>query len=145
MTRQALLDLAARCEAATGADRELNDAIASEIFTGKHRVRIAGLSDEAGGLWLFTYPNGSIGSALRFTASLDAAMSLVPEGWLWQIGAYARGEVCAPAYYRAVLRRWVRGVDGELSWPRVSRTSATPALALTAACLKALAQEIEHD
>jgi len=74
-------ELIAALEAAEGPSRELDDVIATAIFTDKRRTCIKGLSDEAGGMWMFRYPDGSIGSSLRFTASIDAAMMLVPEGW----------------------------------------------------------------
>jgi hypothetical protein len=57
----ALLSLAGRCEEATGADRELDEAIAKAI--GVASLFAAGNRD-----W-------------HFTASLDAALSLVPAGW----------------------------------------------------------------
>lgn len=56
-----LLDLAARCEAATGPDRELDRAIELAIFPDR------------------TDPCPTV-ELLAYTASLDAAMTLVPEG-----------------------------------------------------------------
>lgn len=66
--------------------------------------------------------------APRYTASLDAAMSLVPEGCGWEIDDQSRvGSVFGESYRRRP-RAHVSGSD----W----RTAATPALALTAACLR---------
>ena len=75
------MKLSDRVEALVGPCREVDDAIATALFSDKHRTCIKGLSDAEGGMWMFRYPNGSIGSALRFTSSLDAALTLVPEGW----------------------------------------------------------------
>jgi hypothetical protein len=58
-----LLALAERCEQAAGPDRELDFVIAAGI----------GWPDS---------PN-SHQNARRYTESLDAAVTLVPEGWTW--------------------------------------------------------------
>jgi len=75
-----LLELAEDCERANGADRELDYLIACAIGVAEMRGqfcfslhRVAGSSHE-------------MHVALCYTASLDAAMSLVPEGWDWEIG-----------------------------------------------------------
>jgi len=120
-----LSDLIARVEAATGPDRELDDAIADAIFTGRHRCCIKGLSDESGGMWMFTYPDGSIGSSLRFTGSTDAALTLVPEGWVFSVDTL-------DGYPDAVVGNNQRSIV-RADYIR----AATPALALCAAALKA--------
>lgn len=68
----ALLELAARVEAATGSDRELDAAIATGIGK-KARVKYGhpALGNEYSAPAYFE----------RYTASIDSAMSLVPEGW----------------------------------------------------------------
>jgi hypothetical protein len=76
-----------------------------------------------------------------FTASLDAAMSLVPEGWLPAVQAFARGNECKPAYHRGTLRRWTRNEQGDVSFEKLHGIATTPALALVAAALRALAAE----
>ena len=124
-----LLALAERCEAATGRDRELDDAIATALFEDKQRACIKGLTDEAGGMWMFRYPDGSIGSALRFTASIDAALTLVPEGFAVLLATSPNGSVCD-------VHSKPLGEEGE--YPGHSR-AATPALALCAASLRARA------
>ena len=58
----ALLQLAERCENATGPDRELDCDIHAKLVGAPHRHQIPS-----------TWP--------LYTASLDAAMQLVPEGW----------------------------------------------------------------
>lgn len=118
-----MLALAERVEALSGPDREVDDTIAAALFTGKHRVCVKGLSDEAGGMWMFTYPDGSIGSALRFTASLDAAMTLVPD--------YAKDDwsLIGGRHWQAIVGPNEDQAD-----------AATPALALCAAALRAIAE-----
>lgn len=65
---QKLIELAERCEAATGPDRELDAAIAL----------LHGWTVHKGDNWIG--PHGQI-SVPEFTGSLDAALTLVPERW----------------------------------------------------------------
>jgi hypothetical protein len=63
------------------------------------------------------------------TASLDAAMSLVPEGCLWTMDSWsARG--WSAGIWRPRTRSWLINTDRD-------RQSPTPAIALCAAALKA--------
>ena len=127
--RATLLALADRVEAATGPDREMDAEIAFAVGWRKSR-----------GEW-WKPPGGEWGLVLpTFTASLDAALSLVPEGWRWSVDftqrapyqdcgradLYAPGSGYKPADVQDVY-------------------AATPALALTAAALRALAQEAPGD
>lgn len=121
--------LAVRCEQATGPVVVLDDAIAKLI----HEL------------------DGRMWSGLRpYTASLDAAMSLVPEGWRWVMreacpdelnpteqGFFARLETHD---YKTVT--WGRGSDwitDHIAGREVFCWAATPALALCAAALRACA------
>jgi hypothetical protein len=123
-------DLAERCEAATGPDRELDCAIAVAL----------GRTDEGGSGFHRTFPDDSVFEqvrALLFTASLDAAMTLVPEGWV--IGSVA--EEAPRTQWVVELRRGHR-----TSYDKVVFSEYTPgkrcasfALALCAAALKARA------
>jgi hypothetical protein len=114
------LELAERCEAATGPDRELD----TEIYI---TVKPDGNA-----------PWGTLVAASRhpdrgFTASLDAAMSLVPEGVIeWHAGKHFKSENGA-AY---ILAPWSRDPFYVVG--------ATPALALTAACLRSHAAKEER-
>lgn len=63
-----LLELAERCEKASGPDRELDAQIAAAF----HLKQLTYQSPE----WI---------KDPEFTASLDAAMTLVPEGWEWAL------------------------------------------------------------
>lgn len=131
--RDELLALAERVEALTGPDRETNAriALAAGWVCLRERTR------KRHGLW------GAPGYIMNddgfchkdppaFTASLDAAMSLVPDGW-----------------YIDRLHQWVGDnfrwscdlakKDLSLACPVSVENCATPALALTAAALRALA------
>lgn len=74
----------------------------------------------------------------RYTASIDAAMTLVPEGWFWMAGN--RDRITPRAYVENGKLAYV-GVGTSRNparlWSEV--TAATPALALTAAALRARA------
>lgn len=137
-----LLELAARVEAAEGPDRVLDAEVAEAI--GYRRVFPRGpcrdpdrrrwVDDRGMGIgWL----DGSDHFPPRYTASLDAAMTLVPEGWEWSLEA-EETEMVWP-----VLSPWTHRCQmGHL----IDREAATPALALCAAALRARAsQEHPHD
>jgi hypothetical protein len=112
--KTALADLAARCEKATGPDRELD----AEIYVALDANR-----ENRDALAI----NGAVGSWVPdFTASLDAAMTLVPEGWYWQVG---QGNHAWAAVYENPIPPAMR----------VDPIAATPALALCAAALRARA------
>jgi hypothetical protein len=73
-----------------------------------------------------------------YTSSLDAAMTLVPEGLDWRV------ELCADI--RCGLGAAVYKPGAAKSFPGVTLYSAaTPALALTAAALRARAQQESSD
>ena len=165
MTRTTLLALAERVEAATGADREL-DAHVHCVREGLTFVLIGTGNEAYGdicdpsdsgcgsknttvrGTLYARYPDnknpptlggGRRGNIVqgcepaRYTASLDAAMSLVPSGWNI---ATAAGQNDNGTWF-SELRRGYR-----TSYDAVALSSlkcATPALALTAACLRARA------
>jgi hypothetical protein len=97
-----LLELAERCEKATGPDVDLDLDIS-----------------EATGGWkaLATW------KGVSYTASLDAAMTLVPDGQNFNL------------FWRAEEGAGFAGVDGS------STKAATPALALCAAALRARAAQ----
>jgi hypothetical protein len=124
-----LLALAERCEQAAGADRELDVAIARALGW-KPLYR-----DDYSKWW----PPAAVADARerkrsilhhptqplpKFTASLDAAVTLVPEGWFWEV----RDDGVA----------WVTRPDGGMPG-----TAAAPALALVAAALRARAAAYE--
>lgn len=113
MTRATLLALAERVEAATWADRELDAAI-----DGRYGYSAGNIKCEHG--FLMSY---------RYTASLDAAMSLVPSGMLWSlewVGHQTRNRIASCTIWKPHM-------------PTSTAVAATPALALTAASLRAVA------
>lgn len=137
MDREALLALAERVEKATGPDRFLDAQIASVIrlekvphwarnWTGEWKATEFGsvvLMEDSGN-------PGPHFMANEYTASLDAAMTLVPEGMMFQVYRGDMGEGSA------IVTRLK-----QIGLPRVF--AATPALALTAAALRTLAATSE--
>jgi hypothetical protein len=121
-----LLTLAERCEQATGPDRELDVAIA--VAAGVIRERDGNLCYATGNDSDYVLERGYYDleggpqELPYFTASLDAAMALVPEGWegslpvkrkcyaeLWRPGTvdsnvFGKGPAAALALCAAALR-----------------------------------------
>jgi hypothetical protein len=119
----ALLELAARCEAAKGPDWELDIAIIEAIRPGAKPLPSKFYSD------MFTFKGGHFRlSDFRYTASLDAAMHLLPPNrWVDAQFGIDRAEAKI-------------GRNGEWSHdPDSIGYAATPALALCAAALRARA------
>lgn len=131
-----LLDLAARCEAAEGPDANLDLDIHGYIRVGK-----AWTSEERS--WMHFH-----GEFLSYTASLDAAMMLVPENHNWLVrsdGAFANVSRKDATNTTTVWedeptsQEWL---DAE-AYRQGHRygNAATPALALCAAALRARAAQ----
>lgn len=138
---EALLALADRCEAASGAGRELDAEIAAATRSGlphgcdwarkfpnwegerNGHVRVVGNVNGN-----CDYTSGRF-EAPRYTASLDAALTLVPPGWFTLMAMEDR---------HSHSWRWdLRGGFGV----EVGARAATPALALCAAALDALSRQ----
>jgi hypothetical protein len=142
MSNPTMLELAERVERLTGPDRELDVqiCIAALGYVEKPNAPKGWRSFENNG-WHVDFreggPDWSAGDPWNahfgippFTASLDAAMTLVPEGWgRIEFGRYEGG---CDGYWAQIT---------PLDHPRIveSERCATPALALTAACLRARA------
>src|SRR6185437_4519540 len=129
--KSALLELASRCEAATGPDRDLDWAIT--------QVRHPSENPHPRNQELFLLCDGHFRrSDFNYTASLDAAMSLVPEGWDTQL----RTHVTTDGTAMAVLtdKAWF---DEEPHGSLIQADAGTASLALTAAALRALAEKGE--
>lgn len=113
-----LLELAERCEKASGPDRELDAAIAA---VSGYRV-----VDEGHPLGRCCYDRNGISIVLpRYSASLDAAMTLVPADWHTSL--------------RGINDSWHVSMNPTSRGP-IAETfafSATPALAAIAASLRA--------
>jgi hypothetical protein len=108
-----LLALAERVEALTGPDDAVDLAIAEWCYANGG---VAGVNYDPQ-LWVIRHGG-------EFTASLDAAMSLVPDGYDWILGRTNGGLT----------------VHAEVG-NREQIFAATPALALTAAALRARAAQ----
>jgi hypothetical protein len=123
MTRDDLPALIARVEAATGPDRKLDSMILLAVTPG------GSWRQNSDGVWLLRVEDDSTpGETARtyrdppaYTASLDAAMALVPERWLWVVGSMGNARVH----------------EDQTSGRDAIGQAATPALALTAAALRA--------
>lgn len=129
--RDRLLALAVRCEKASGPDRELDTEIVCAITLGVVGIDAA---EPLGDQWcnrLFNYDPARCWSESwlpvpHFTASLDAALTLVPEGWVVRL-IFDQG-----GHARCYVNR-----QGSIHTPR---QAPTPALALCAAALRARAE-----
>lgn len=125
-----LLELAERCEWAEGPDRELDALIAANLRVGtehgwafKNYPQWIGRADGR----VHLDDGGPSFSAPAYTASLDAAMTLVPTDHpKWAVTG-RNSATCGPKH----------GEGGPLEWT----FAATPALALCAAALKARAAQ----
>jgi hypothetical protein len=116
MNKSALLELASRCEAATGPERELDIAIGQAVGTWPAAPNT------------FKFPK-------RYTASLDAAMTLVPEGWGYCIEQERPSRAPEACLSPPDSEPWGHGsIDAE---------AATAPLAIVAAALRALAEKGE--
>lgn len=113
-----MMELAAACERAGGPDRELDVEIASHFG-----FRVV---DEGHPLGRQCYDADHRSVRLpAYTASLDAAMTLVPEGWHTFMATEDRHS-----------HNWSWSLRGGFGWKAQAR-AATPALALCAAALRA--------
>ena len=133
--RETLLALAARCEAATGADGILDADIMAVLhpeLSGAGWERVT----HPNGKWAFfadrDRDSGNVVSPHRYTASLDAAMTLACDEWDSMDLFRDAGE-----WFCVVKAQGKGGVYREMA--RVHH--ATPALALCAAAMRARAAE----
>jgi len=143
--RATLLVLASRVEAASGPHDVLDEAIMGAIFRRENRF-IGTEEEQDDGTWMRvpdavwvdpTTDKWASTHARRFTTDLDAAASLVPEGWQWLGGNFPHPN--ATCYPIAGGLTASSGDDDEA--PRACSVAA----ALTAAALRALAQEATSD
>jgi hypothetical protein len=116
------MSLAERVERANGPDRELDALIAPF-----QRFRVV---EEGHPLGRCCYDTGGQLVVLpRYTASIDAAATLVPEGWVIALTVFSDSAT-------------VMLIDDRINpvrLPDVEGNAATPAAALTAAALRSLA------
>ena len=128
MTRNDVLALAARVESATGADRELDAHVWLACVPGTTRNELRYIHKATGKECVIDETrdaNRCLIVVPAYSASLDAALSLVPSGSWWWVEAQPLGDA------------FLAGCGDE----RVA-TAATPALALTSAALRAIAERM---
>lgn len=147
-----LVALAGRVERASGADRELDAEIALATAYAGCRRRTA----ESNHRLPVENQFGHGFFPPSYTTSLDAAMSLVPEGWaidklsMWPASPESASNLSAPQSHCHMVGTSVQRMGRKMVWGhggsdgRVDATAATPALALVAAALRARAQESGH-
>jgi hypothetical protein len=137
-----LLELAERCEAAEGADRELAKDIFRAIFPDKVPAKIVtagyGWREDEGGWWLATggdarTPPQTI-SPPKWLTSLDAALTLKEGSGVLITLSEIKGDGMPYCV-----------IGNPETAELFEATASTPALALVAACLKARATQGEND
>lgn len=136
-----LSELAARVEAAMGSDRELDAQIWIAVTPGATRRELRGIHKASGKEQVIDEtrePDGRLIVVPAFTASLDAAMTLVPDGWFWMAG-HRDNNRC-----RAYVNNGQSHFVGIAARPNPAKQwfeclADTPALALCAAALIARA------
>ena len=143
-----LTSLSQRLEQAEGADRELDALIYAQAVAGE-------MIDAEGCLWARVRPRTATMVMVKgqpktvpsyvpaYTASIDAAMSLVPREAFWRVGH--DGEGPDPSLFRADVLHTNPAKPMPEARGHFCATAATPALALASAAIRALAaQEQEH-
>jgi len=123
-----LVELAGRCERASGPDRELDCQIYA-VLQGWRYVKVMHRQKE-GHFYAFRTSDGdkTVLLAPFYTKSLDAAIMLVQEGCFWSM----------PGLVQPLWDARINHHDGLICLP-LSQPCATPALALCAAALRAQA------
>lgn len=134
--KSSLLSLAERVEAAgAGEQREMLES-AFRAIHGEKPARIPGGSPEWLA-WLDRY--NPFHRMLEAKAYESAALSLVPEGWRWQAGQFNIDPLKCSADLAQAGQIEAEGIRyGTGLRMRAQGKAATPALALTAACLRAI-------
>ncbi len=129
--RETLLALAARCEAAEGPSREMDELIVQASYPELDIRR-----DGPDGTWRAhgsTIGPDCILRVLDYTASLDAALTLVPEGAGIKLDRHWTTRHDGPV--------WMAAIYTGLGDVHASEDRPTPALALCCAALRARAGE----
>lgn len=139
----ALLDLAARCEAAEGPDRELDIAIWRSVLANEQQLALVEQGRTLHGDSEADFRADYMMDGKRFTASLDAALTLVPEGAGVRLDRYWIANVDGPVWSCSISQGGVPENPRKVfeTWDHL-----TPALALCAAALTARqSQEPPHE
>lgn len=135
-----LLELAKRCEAATGPDTQLDVVIACTLH---------GWVQAEGRPWLFYDPADKWKRSRKanpYTASLDAAMTLVPEDHTVQLSDWDATILREKGAWQAIiLPMGARGNMTQYTFTNRCDHAATLALAICAAALRARATLIPKE
>jgi len=149
-----LLALADRVEKLTGPDREFDGLIYGAI-KGLRRNDGTFMLDIDGERFQFEHPtlrhpNGPGALYVRgyevpeYTASLDAAMTLVPKGYGFSLDYKVKDHTLCEDTTYACVRDVKKALDGD--YATISTEAArhlSPTIALTAACLRAQSREAQ--
>lgn len=129
-------ELIERIEAAEGPDWKLDEEIwLAAIATGEQREKVEVGRDKFGDREASDRVS-MMSDGARYTASIDAAMTLVPEGWgFWDVLSRHASDEERSAY--AEVAKDAACASHEIEGHFVSATAKAPALALCAAALKA--------
>ena len=133
-----ITSLIERIEAATGGDRELDAEIWLACTPGATRNKWSYVHKATGRECTVDETRDATGRFITvpsFTASIEAALTLLPEGWWWSAG------VCRRENHASVGSE-IGTVEGELIFETFG---ATAPLALLAAILRARQTEPHHD
>lgn len=155
-----LLKLAERCEKALGPDRQLDAEIARAIGFGSVRYVSMEATDYNNTVhsWIAWKSDKEVGPweyLKAYTTSLDAALTLVPEGWAMRIEDWPRPEGQTdiasdggPNAKAALMECTEKRIGRQVIWgwhtpggASVEARAATPALALCAAALRSRASQ----
>jgi hypothetical protein len=136
-TRANLEALAERVMALTGPCRETDTMIALKVgwkfANGAWHDPSTVADSRLRKVGLIHYPSSP---EPAFTASIDAAKTLVPEGYWWTVGHVMGPQPCNQNMF------WATCHPRDAKWPYTRPIAATPAQALTAAALRAKAKEL---
>ncbi|MDD3798402.1 MAG: hypothetical protein PHE36_04400 [Novosphingobium sp.] len=136
MNSERLIELAERCERAKGPSYALECEIWDAVYPGERDERFRKLTESGPykGRLGPADKDGYVKPFRSFTASIDAAMTLVPDGYFWTLGGNVHHG------------HWIASInmlnsEGQPWCIACGNAAATPALALTAAALRALAEK----
>lgn len=129
-------ELIARIEAASGPDRELDCRILCADKNWHFRKMIVPENNASHVSFRTSDGDKSLYYTPKYTASVDAALTLVPDGMLWMVTNTGVDDPHKPDFSKAtaVVADWRRSAS-----EGGDRSAATPALALCAAALRARA------
>lgn len=125
--------IALRCAQATGPDRELDGLIFKAIEERPGDVWTRDLVDDA--VWMRQDPEDRVAydTPRQYTASIDAALTIVPDGMDWRVDTMTG----LPGAIVAVPNAWL----SDRTAPMLHH-AASPALALCVAALRALSRAV---